>query len=267
MCTLERLLYWENRSCNGAAEHIRRAAKCSRLTHLFHPAERRKHKRNEMNLTSVFWVTRVAALHSSKCLLWILKNYIRNNILKWNDSCNANPPETCYFKCQIRNSHLLFSVYIHGLASSWGCFRQIITKERGRKQTRISCFGFAPFFCPSTRGLLLCWSIPGFLSGIKSLAYRDSLQSLLDPSVLQWNVCSCLSPERSLSPWQLIWRQPSIALIGLPFMPWHLSFICSWPAGYANDQGTENHNPSTVMASTSMSLCLEQATLSVARKR
>lgn len=152
MCTLERLLYWENRSCNGAAEHIRRAAKCSRLTHLFHPAERRKHKRNEMNLTSVFWVTRVAALHSSKCLLWILKNYIRNNILKWNDSCNANPPETCYFKCQIHNSHLLFSVYIQGLAPSWGCFRQIITKERGRKQTRISCFGFAPFFVPAPGG-------------------------------------------------------------------------------------------------------------------
>lgn len=45
-----------------------------------------------------------------------------------------------------------------------------------------------------------------------------------------------------------------------------LSFICSWPAGYANDQRAENHNPSTVMASMSMSLCLEQATLSVAEE-
>lgn len=178
MCTLERLLYWENRSCNGAAEHIRRAAKCSRLTHLFHPAERRKHKRNEMNLTSVFWVTRVAALHSSKCLLWILKNYIRNNILKWNDSCNANPPETCYFKCQIRNSHLLFSVYIHGLASSWGCFRQIITKERGRKQTRISCFGFAPFFLSQHQG-------PSFV--------------LVNPRFPEWHKEPCISRQPSES--------------------------------------------------------------------
>lgn len=44
----------ENRSCDGAAAHSHRPAKCSRLNHLFHLARRGKHKRNEMNLTSVF---------------------------------------------------------------------------------------------------------------------------------------------------------------------------------------------------------------------
>lgn len=47
----------ENRSCDGAAVHSHRPAKCSWLNHLFHLARRGKHKRNEMNLTSVFRVT------------------------------------------------------------------------------------------------------------------------------------------------------------------------------------------------------------------
>lgn len=53
-----------NRSRDGAAARSHRPAKCSRLNHLFHLARRGKHKRNEMNLTSVFRVT--------PALRWIL---------------------------------------------------------------------------------------------------------------------------------------------------------------------------------------------------
>lgn len=197
-------------------------------------------------------------MNSSKCLLWILKNYIRNNILKWNDSCNANPPETCYFKCQIHNSHLLFSVYVQGLALSWVCFRQIIIKEPGMKPTRACCFGFLLFSWH--RRLLLYWASQGLVSSINSISYWQLL-SFTESSN------STFLPEWRLSLWQLIQGQPCIALMGLSFMPWHFSFIWVRPAGYANDRRTENHNPSAVMASMSMSLFLEPVILSGARER
>lgn len=195
-------------------------------------------------------------MNSSKCLLWILKNYIRNNILKWNDSCNANPPETCYFKCQIHNSHLLFSVYVQGLAPSWVCFRQMIIKEPGRKQPEHAASALSIFL--SVRWLPLCWLSQALVRSISSVSYwqlwtplrfTESSNSMFLP----------LSPEWRLSPWQLVLGQPAIALIGLSFIPWHLSLIWVWPAGYANDRRTENHNPSAMMARTSPSLFLTRA--------
>lgn len=111
-------------------------------------------------------------MNSSKCLLWILKNYIRNNILKWNDSCNANPPETCYFKCQIHNSHLLFSVYVQGLTPSWVGFRQIIIKEQEWSRPEHAALAFSIFFL-NIRRLPLCSLTQGLVSSINSVSYRQ----------------------------------------------------------------------------------------------